>query len=60
MVDLFNCKTPWEPVALNMIHIFIPIMLQKPSIKSKSKVNAVYLKNRLAKWKNGEIDELLS
>ena len=52
MIELINFRNTWEPLALNMIHVFIPIMLQKPTIKSNSKVNAEYLKNCLIEWKN--------
>ncbi len=34
-------------------------MLQKPSRKSKARDHAAYLNKRLAKWKNGELDDLM-
>ena len=60
LLELFTNKTKWEPLALNFIHIFIPLMLQKPSVKSRAKENSQYLAKRLNLWSNGRIDELLS
>ena len=31
LINLYNSKTVWEPVALHLVTIFLPIMLQKPS-----------------------------
>ena len=47
LLDLFNNKTAWEPLAIHMFHIFIPMMLQKPSAKSKAKDHVKYLLKRL-------------
>lgn len=33
LINLFVRKTEWERLALCLVHIFIPIMLQKPSAK---------------------------
>ena len=60
LIELFNGKTPWEPVAIDMLHVFIPIMLQKPSARSKSRVNSKYLMHRLEKWKQGQLEALMS
>jgi hypothetical protein len=48
-MDLFSLKTVWEPVALGLVIIFVPIMLQRPSGRSKAKENASYLAERLQK-----------
>ena len=40
--------------------IFLPIMLQKPSQKSKPKDHRRYLEKRLLFWKEGKLDELMS
>ena len=42
-----------------MTLIFIPIMLQKPSAKSKPREHTKYLTSRLERWKNGQIKSLL-
>ena len=52
-------KTAWESLSLQLVHVFIPIMLQKPSSKSKARDNAKYLLDRLEKWKNGDIKSLM-
>ena len=59
IIELFTEKTAWKPVALKMFHVFVPIMLQKPSFRSTAKKNAEYLAKRMVKWKSGQIDELL-
>ena len=60
LLELFTNKTPWEPVALHMLHIFIPLMLQRPTFNSRYKENIQYLSARLHKWSEGRIDEILS
>ena len=60
LINLFNRKTVWSDIALSLAHIFIPLMLQKPSIKSKAKNNAKYLAKRLEWWKNGNLELLLN
>ena len=42
-----------------MIHVFIPLMLQKPSANSKAKNNAKFLLLRLAKWSEGDLQSLM-
>ena len=59
LVNLFVDKTKWQRLALPLIHIFIPIMLQKPSIKSKPRDNAKYLKSRLERWMSGQLKSLM-
>ena len=60
LINLFNRKTVWSDVALSLVHIFIPLMLQKPSIKSKAKNNGKYLAKRLEWWNNGSLELLLN
>ena len=60
LLNLFVNKTKWERLSLPLVHIFLPIMLQKPSKKSKAKDHAKYLITRLQKWSNGEIHGLMS
>ena len=43
-----------------MIHIFMPIMLQKPSKKSKAKDHARYLATRLERWHAGDLHGLMA
>ena len=58
--QLFNNKTLWEPVAIHLLIIFLPLMLQKPSIRSKSKDHRRYLEKRLQMWKDGELEALMA
>jgi hypothetical protein len=59
LIYLFVDKTKWERVALSLVHIFLPVMLQKPNRNSKARDHAKYLTSRLDKWKNGNLLELL-
>ena len=59
LLYLFVNKTAWESLSLQLVHVFIPIMLQKPSSKSKARDNAKYLLDRLEKWKNGDLNSLM-
>ena len=36
LIGLFNGSKRWEPVAINMRQVFLPLLLQKPSLKSKT------------------------
>ena len=59
MLQMFNNKTQYEPIALHLIQIFIPLMLQKPSAKSKNRDHKRYLEKRLKWWTESKLDELL-
>ena len=55
LINLFVYSTPWETVSISLVHIFIPLMLQKPAIKSKARANSKYLSARLEMWENGDL-----
>ena len=59
LIYLFVNKTAWERVALQIVHIFIPLMLQKPSINSKARDHSMYLLSRLQRWKDGDLKGLM-
>ena len=59
LFSLFTNKTKWERLALPLIHIFLPLILQKPSKSSKARDHAKYLLARLDKWKAGDIKGIL-
>ncbi len=59
IIKLFTCNTKWKPLALKLLHVFVPIMLQKPSLKSKAATNAKYLRERLAMWEKGELNQIM-
>ena len=60
LIQLFNNKTRWEPVAIHCLQIFMPLMLQKPSKKSKNKDHIRYLVKRIKLWKEGKLSALIS
>ena len=47
-------------MALCLVHIFIPLMLQKPSLHSRAKENNKYIDKRLAYWSEGRLGDILS
>ena len=57
---MFTVQTKWTRLSLARVHIFIPLMLQKPSAKSKAKDHAKYLEKRLKLWTEGNLNALLS
>ena len=59
LIYLFVDKTKWERISLSLVHVFIPLMLQKPNQRSKAKDHAKYLQIRLEKWKNGALEDLI-
>ena len=60
IIRLFTEPSKWGRVALAQLHIFIPLMLQKPSSKSKAKDHSKYLEKRLKYWNEGDLDRVLS
>jgi len=59
LIYFFVNKTAWESLSLKLVHVFIPLMLQKPSESSTARNNAKYLSERLEKWKNGDLKSLM-
>ena len=55
LIYLFVNDTKWKRIALLLVHIFIPLLLQKPSSKSKAKDHATYLEKRLKLWKEEKL-----
>ncbi len=61
ILNLFvNDDKKWGRLALKILHVFIPLMLQKPSPKSKAKENAKFLLKRLNWWFLGDLKSLLA
>ena len=60
IIDLWSDKSNHESIALTALHVFIPLMLQKPSRKSKNRDHVRYLSERFEKWKCGDLAGLLS
>ena len=59
LLYLFIDNTKWSRLGLSLVHIFLPIMLQKPSSNSKARINAKYLETRLKLWSDGKISMLM-
>ena len=59
LINLFVHQTKWERLAIPLVHVFLPLMLQKPSKTSKARDHAKYVLARLDKWKAGAIKELV-
>jgi hypothetical protein len=59
LLDEFNFKSQWQNLAISLVHIFMPLMLQKPQPRSKPRDNTKYLQKRLLLWTNGDLDGLL-
>jgi len=60
LIRLFNSGKGWEPVAKYMLQVFLPLLLQKPSHKSKNREHIKYLNKRMEWWKHGKPEELIS
>ena len=60
LINLFNNKTDWESVALLLVHVFVPLLLQKPAKNSRAKDNSRSLDKRLKWWKNGDLQLLIN
>ena len=50
----------WEPVALQLLNIFVPLLLQKPSARSKARDHIRVLTGRLEVWRNGNLNQLVA
>jgi len=60
LIRLFNSSKRLESVAIHMLQIVLPLILQKPSLKSKNREHVKYLNKRIEWWKHGKLQELIS
>jgi len=60
LIGLFNCSKKWESAAIHMLLVFLPLLLQKPSLKSKNIEHVKYLNKRLEWWEHRKLQELIS
>ena len=60
IVNHFIKNTEMQSVAMQAIMVMGPLLLQKPSKNSKNKEHVTHLKSRLAKWKCGNIGDLIN
>jgi len=51
LIWLFNGSKRWEPVTIHMLQVFLPLLLQKPSLKSKYREHVQILEQ-----KNGMVE----
>jgi len=58
-IGLFNDSKRWEPVAIQTLQVFLPLLLHKPSLKSKNGEHIKYLNKRMEWWKHGKLAELI-
>ena len=58
-INLFTTNSSLQPVALKCLMIMPHLLLQKPSLKSKSKDHTLALQRRLQLWEKGKIDDLV-
>ena len=59
LFDQFTANGPLKPLALKLILIAGPLLLQKPSASSKSKDHVECLTRRLILWHEGKLSDLL-
>ena len=58
VLRMFNCGSDLEPIALTMLMLMFPLLLQKPAPGSKVKTHIKYLEKRLTWWTEGKIELL--
>jgi len=59
LIRLFNSSKRRDPVAIHMLQVFLPLLLQKPSLKSNNREHIKYLDKRMEWWKHRKL-ELIS
>ena len=60
LINYFITPSKWTRLSLSLVHIFLPLMLQKPSSKSKAKDHCKYLEKRLKLWTEGDLDSIMA
>ena len=58
--EKFNKNTAFKGISIKVFMVLPSLLLQKPSATSKTKDHIENLIKRLALWKEGKIDELIS
>ena len=59
LINSFNSGSPLKPVALTLLMMMFPLLLQKPSSSSKARDHASALERRMALWHKGDYQCLL-
>ena len=60
IVNHFIKNTEMQSVAMKALMVIGPLLLQKPSKSSKNKEHISHLKDRLTKWKCGNLTDILN
>ena len=60
LIKHFTTPSKWTRLSLSLVHIFMPLMLQKPSSKSKAKDHCKYLEKRLKLWTEGDLCSIMA
>ena len=59
LINEYATSSPLESVAMTAIMVIFPLLLQKPTKKSKTKDHNRFLENRLQSWRSGKINSLI-
>ena len=60
LIRLFKSSKRWESLAIHTLQVLLPLLLQKPHLKSKNRERVKYLNKRMKWWKHGKLEELIS
>ena len=60
LINFYNFDTHWKNLSLKLAMIFLPLMLQKPSPKSKPHQNTKFLSKRLKWWEDGDLTSIMN
>ena len=60
LINFYNYDTKWKDLSLKMAIVFLPLMLQKPTPKSKPRQESKYLQKRLTLWHAGDLTSILN
>ena len=60
LINNYIYNTPLAPHALKILFIMPHLMCQRPHPKSKQRENVVAIKKRMDKWKNNDLNDILS
>ena len=59
LFSLYNSSDPLQGIAIKAVLVLLPLLLQKPTRKSKTKDHRRHLQRRLELWKEGGVNALV-
>ena len=59
LITMYTISSPLETVAMTALMVICPLLLQKPTRKSKAKDHDRFLESRLQRWRDGDISSLI-